>query len=100
MSSRDLLKQSALFVQAHFPVNTASVLLSLLLLCLQEMNLKAEDIYMRTPEFLHAHGIELWTEKEVHEQLSSDLNRRLRSCHGEPGFGAATVLLKPKTCRK
>ncbi|NXD68281.1 AIFM3 factor, partial [Eolophus roseicapillus] len=31
----------------------------------KEMNLKAEDIYMRTPEFLHAHGIELWTEKEA-----------------------------------
>ncbi|XP_010022843.1 PREDICTED: apoptosis-inducing factor 3-like, partial [Nestor notabilis] len=31
----------------------------------KEMNLKAEDIYMRTPEFLDAHGIELWTEKEA-----------------------------------
>jgi len=29
------------------------------------MNLKAEDIYLRKPEFLCAHGIELWTEKEV-----------------------------------
>lgn len=62
-------------MQTHFPVNTATVLLSLFLLCLQEMNLKAEDIYMRTPEFLDAHGIELWAEKEVQEQLSSDLNK-------------------------
>ncbi|NXK81724.1 AIFM3 factor, partial [Amazona guildingii] len=31
----------------------------------KEMNLKAEDIYMRTPEFLDAHGIELWTQKEA-----------------------------------
>ncbi|KFO94797.1 Apoptosis-inducing factor 3, partial [Buceros rhinoceros silvestris] len=31
----------------------------------KEMNLKAEDVYLRTPEFLDAHGIELWTEKEA-----------------------------------
>ncbi|XP_063198362.1 apoptosis-inducing factor 3-like [Chroicocephalus ridibundus] len=31
----------------------------------KEMNLKAEDIYLRKPEFLTAHGIELWTEKEA-----------------------------------
>ncbi|XP_054066255.1 apoptosis-inducing factor 3-like [Rissa tridactyla] len=31
----------------------------------KEMNLKAEDIYLRKPEFLAAHGIELWTEKEA-----------------------------------
>ncbi|NXJ06000.1 AIFM3 factor, partial [Odontophorus gujanensis] len=31
----------------------------------KEMNLKAEDIYLRKPEFLCAHGIELWTEKEA-----------------------------------
>ncbi|NXN96907.1 AIFM3 factor, partial [Rhinopomastus cyanomelas] len=31
----------------------------------KEMNLKAEDIYLRKPEFLIAHGIELWTEKEA-----------------------------------
>ncbi|NWV00777.1 AIFM3 factor, partial [Upupa epops] len=31
----------------------------------KEMNLKAEDIYLRKPEFLRAHGIELWTEKEA-----------------------------------
>ncbi|XP_061868432.1 apoptosis-inducing factor 3-like isoform X2 [Colius striatus] len=29
------------------------------------MNLKAEDIYLRKPEFLKARGIELWTEKEA-----------------------------------
>ncbi|XP_008946946.1 PREDICTED: apoptosis-inducing factor 3-like [Merops nubicus] len=31
----------------------------------KEMNLKAEDIYLRKPEFLHARDIELWTEKEA-----------------------------------
>ncbi|NXE11166.1 AIFM3 factor, partial [Lophotis ruficrista] len=31
----------------------------------KEMNLKAEDMYLRKPEFLDAHGIELWTEKEA-----------------------------------
>ncbi|NXN79321.1 AIFM3 factor, partial [Bombycilla garrulus] len=31
----------------------------------KEMNLKAEDIYLRKPEFLEARGIELWTEKEA-----------------------------------
>ncbi|XP_009883524.1 PREDICTED: apoptosis-inducing factor 3-like [Charadrius vociferus] len=31
----------------------------------KEMNLKAEDFYLRKPEFLDAHGIELWTEKEA-----------------------------------
>ncbi|KFR13667.1 Apoptosis-inducing factor 3, partial [Opisthocomus hoazin] len=31
----------------------------------KEMNLKAEDIYLRKPEFLRAHSIELWTEKEA-----------------------------------
>ncbi|XP_065550746.1 apoptosis-inducing factor 3-like isoform X2 [Lathamus discolor] len=39
----------------------------------KEMNLKAEDIYMRTPEFLHVHGIELWTEKEA---VSVDFQRQ------------------------
>ncbi|KAM9525815.1 apoptosis-inducing factor 3-like [Guaruba guarouba] len=39
----------------------------------KEMNLKAEDIYMRTPEFLDAHGIELWTEKEA---VSVDFQRQ------------------------
>ncbi|MEE6469212.1 hypothetical protein FKM82_008539 [Ascaphus truei] len=29
------------------------------------MNAKATDIYLRRPEFLLAHGIEVWTEKEV-----------------------------------
>ncbi|NXX73549.1 AIFM3 factor, partial [Urocolius indicus] len=29
------------------------------------MNLKAEDVYLRKPEFLKARGIELWTEKEA-----------------------------------
>lgn len=53
------------------------------LTCSQEMNLKAEDIYLRTPEFLHAHGIELWTEKEVQEQLSALRNGWSRSSHGE-----------------
>lgn len=38
------------------------------------MNLKAEDIYLRKPEFLEARGIEFWTEKEVPEQLSSVLS--------------------------
>lgn len=37
------------------------------------MNLKAEDIYLRKPEFLQAQDIEFWTEKEVPEQLSSVL---------------------------
>ncbi|NXT32445.1 AIFM3 factor, partial [Pelecanoides urinatrix] len=31
----------------------------------KEMNLKAEDIYMRKPECLDANGIEFWTEKEA-----------------------------------
>ncbi|KAL9826386.1 apoptosis-inducing factor 3-like isoform 4-T4 [Geothlypis trichas] len=31
----------------------------------KEMNLKAEDIYLRKPEFLEARGIEFWTEKEA-----------------------------------
>ncbi|NWS78810.1 AIFM3 factor, partial [Crotophaga sulcirostris] len=31
----------------------------------KNMNLKAEDIYLRKPEFLDAHCIELWTEKEA-----------------------------------
>ncbi|NXH77309.1 AIFM3 factor, partial [Hydrobates tethys] len=31
----------------------------------KEMNLKAEDVYMRKPEFLNAYGIEFWTEKEA-----------------------------------
>ncbi|KAF4791083.1 Apoptosis-inducing factor 3 [Turdus rufiventris] len=31
----------------------------------KEMNLKAEDIYLRKPEFLEAQGIEFWTEKEA-----------------------------------
>ncbi|KFV19865.1 Apoptosis-inducing factor 3, partial [Tauraco erythrolophus] len=31
----------------------------------KEMNLKAEDMYLRKPEFLDAHCIELWTEKEA-----------------------------------
>ncbi|NXI09554.1 AIFM3 factor, partial [Irena cyanogastra] len=31
----------------------------------KEMNLKAEDIYLRKPEFLKARGIEFWTEKEA-----------------------------------
>ncbi|XP_064323866.1 apoptosis-inducing factor 3-like [Phalacrocorax carbo] len=31
----------------------------------KKMNLKAEDIYLRKPEFLAAHGIEFWTEKEA-----------------------------------
>lgn len=47
------------------------------------MNLKAEDFYLRKPEFLNAHGIELWTEKEVQDQLSSVLNGWSCSCHGE-----------------
>jgi len=47
------------------------------------MNLKAEDIYLRKPEFLRAHSIELWTEKEVQEQLSSALNEWSCSRHGE-----------------
>ncbi|XP_067165662.1 apoptosis-inducing factor 3-like [Apteryx mantelli] len=39
----------------------------------KEMNLKAEDIYLRTPEFLHARGIELWTEREA---VSVDFQRQ------------------------
>ncbi|NXG17309.1 AIFM3 factor, partial [Grallaria varia] len=31
----------------------------------KEMDLKAEDIYLRKPEFLNAQGIEFWTEKEA-----------------------------------
>ncbi|KAF2975113.1 hypothetical protein EK904_011637 [Melospiza melodia maxima] len=31
----------------------------------KEMDLKAEDIYLRKPEFLQARGIEFWTEKEA-----------------------------------
>ncbi|XP_005056963.1 PREDICTED: apoptosis-inducing factor 3-like [Ficedula albicollis] len=31
----------------------------------KEMNLKAEDIYLRKSEFLEARGIEFWTEKEA-----------------------------------
>ncbi|KAJ7397528.1 Apoptosis-inducing factor 3 [Pitangus sulphuratus] len=31
----------------------------------KEMDLKAEDIYLRKPEFLDAQGIEFWTEKEA-----------------------------------
>ncbi|XP_068271964.1 apoptosis-inducing factor 3-like [Nyctibius grandis] len=31
----------------------------------KQMNLKAEDMYLRKPEFLDAHGIEVWTEKEA-----------------------------------
>ncbi|XP_071430845.1 apoptosis-inducing factor 3-like [Pithys albifrons albifrons] len=31
----------------------------------KEMDLKAEDIYLRKPEFLAAQGIEFWTEKEA-----------------------------------
>ncbi|XP_053941345.1 apoptosis-inducing factor 3-like isoform X2 [Cuculus canorus] len=31
----------------------------------KNMNLKAEDIYLRKPEFLHARCIELWREKEA-----------------------------------
>uniref|UniRef100_A0A8C2TGA3 Rieske domain-containing protein n=1 Tax=Coturnix japonica TaxID=93934 RepID=A0A8C2TGA3_COTJA len=49
----------------------------------KEMNLKAEDIYLRKPEFLCAHGIELWTEKEVQKQLRSVLSGWFCSCHGE-----------------
>lgn len=47
------------------------------------MNLKAEDIYLRKPEFLCAHGIELWTEKEVQKQLRSVLSGWFSSCHEE-----------------
>ncbi|NXQ22550.1 AIFM3 factor, partial [Peucedramus taeniatus] len=39
----------------------------------KEMNLKAEDIYLRKPEFLEARGIELWTEKEA---VSVDFQRQ------------------------
>lgn len=53
------------------------------LLCFQEMNLKAEDIYLRKPEFLQAQDIEFWTEKEVPEQLSSVLRGWSCSCHGK-----------------
>ncbi|OPJ78659.1 apoptosis-inducing factor 3-like [Patagioenas fasciata] len=31
----------------------------------KQMNLKAEDAYLRKPEFLSAHGIEMWAEKEA-----------------------------------
>ncbi|NXC26680.1 AIFM3 factor, partial [Campylorhamphus procurvoides] len=31
----------------------------------KEMDLKAEDVYLRKPEFLAAQGIEFWTEKEA-----------------------------------
>ncbi|NXF79785.1 AIFM3 factor, partial [Sclerurus mexicanus] len=31
----------------------------------KEMDLKAEDVYLRKPEFLSAQGIEFWTEKEA-----------------------------------
>ncbi|NWU71402.1 AIFM3 factor, partial [Pterocles burchelli] len=31
----------------------------------KQMNLKAEEIYLRKPEFLNAHCIEVWTEKEA-----------------------------------
>ncbi|KAK2525484.1 apoptosis-inducing factor 3 isoform X3 [Columba livia] len=31
----------------------------------KQMNLKAEDAYLRKPEFLSARGIEMWTEKEA-----------------------------------
>ncbi|XP_053817558.1 apoptosis-inducing factor 3-like isoform X3 [Vidua chalybeata] len=31
----------------------------------KDMNLKAEDVYLRKPEFLQARGIEFWTEKEA-----------------------------------
>ncbi|XP_030318115.1 apoptosis-inducing factor 3-like [Calypte anna] len=31
----------------------------------KEMNLKAEDVYLRKPEFLDARDIEFWTEKEA-----------------------------------
>ncbi|NWV02655.1 AIFM3 factor, partial [Ptilonorhynchus violaceus] len=31
----------------------------------KEMHLKAEDVYLRKPEFLEAQGIEFWTEKEA-----------------------------------
>ncbi|KAM9370530.1 apoptosis-inducing factor 3-like [Phaethornis superciliosus] len=31
----------------------------------KEMNLKAEDVYLRKPEFLDAHDIEFWKEKEA-----------------------------------
>ncbi|KFV93562.1 Apoptosis-inducing factor 3, partial [Eurypyga helias] len=31
----------------------------------KEMDLKAEDVYLRKPEFLDARGIEVWTEKEA-----------------------------------
>uniref|UniRef100_A0A8C2TJS6 Rieske domain-containing protein n=1 Tax=Coturnix japonica TaxID=93934 RepID=A0A8C2TJS6_COTJA len=43
----------------------------------------SEDIYLRKPEFLCAHGIELWTEKEVQKQLRSVLSGWFCSCHGE-----------------
>ncbi|XP_075296397.1 apoptosis-inducing factor 3 [Opisthocomus hoazin] len=39
----------------------------------KEMNLKAEDIYLRKPEFLRAHSIELWTEKEA---VSADFQKQ------------------------
>ncbi|NXO29757.1 AIFM3 factor, partial [Cisticola juncidis] len=39
----------------------------------KQMNLKPEDVYMRTPEFLKAEGIEFWTEKEA---VSVDFQRQ------------------------
>lgn len=45
--------------------------------------MKAEDLYLRKPEFLSARDIELWTEKEVQQQLRSVLSGWLCSCHGE-----------------
>ncbi|NXG38277.1 AIFM3 factor, partial [Dromaius novaehollandiae] len=39
----------------------------------KKMNLKAEDIYLRTSEFLDARGIELWTEREA---VSVDFQRQ------------------------
>ncbi|NXH00356.1 AIFM3 factor, partial [Loxia leucoptera] len=39
----------------------------------KEMNLKAEDIYLRKAEFLEARGIEFWTEKEA---VSVDLQKQ------------------------
>ncbi|NWT16872.1 AIFM3 factor, partial [Vireo altiloquus] len=39
----------------------------------KEMNLKAEEIYLRKPEFLQARGIEFWPEKEA---VSVDFQRQ------------------------
>ncbi|NXE52081.1 AIFM3 factor, partial [Casuarius casuarius] len=39
----------------------------------KKMNLKAEDFYLRTSEFLDARGIELWTEREA---VSVDFQRQ------------------------